>query len=73
MEEDNNKNYGYKNYINLKKRRRNRKNKRRGSIPSSRGSSNSCKCCSFCSPTFSIRCENKRQINHMIKYENDNI
>jgi hypothetical protein len=73
MEKDDIKNYGYKNYFYLKKNLKNRKKRRRGSIPSSRGSSNSCKCCPFCSPTFSIRCENKRQINHILKYENNDI
>lgn len=31
-------------------------------------STNSFKCCSICRPTFSIRGENKKQINNLLRY-----
>jgi|LakMenE01Jun11ns_1017448.scaffolds.fasta_scaffold9086002_2 hypothetical protein len=70
MEEENIKAYGYKNYITLKSKKRNKKNRRNRSEKKLKGT-NSYKCCSFCCPKFSIRCENKRQISYVINYEND--
>jgi len=68
-EEINKKDYGYQNYENIKTKRKNRKYRGRKYSDDKPKYTNSQKCCSFCRPTFSIRCNNKNEINFMIKNE----
>ncbi len=71
MEEVSIKAYGYKKYMTLKTKKYNKKNTR-NKTDKRKNKSNSFKCCSICSPKFSIRCENKRQIKYVLNYEAKN-
>ncbi len=63
------KDYGSQNYSNLKTKRKIRKYRGRKHSDSKPKYTNSQKCCSHCRPTFSIRCNNKNEINYIIKNE----
>jgi hypothetical protein len=63
------KDYGLQNYNNIKTKRKNRKYRGPKYSDDKPKYTNSQKCCSFCRPTFSIRCNNKNEINLIIKNE----